>query len=94
MPTPLAEVLAVVAQHAITVFTYTRTSATNHVRAPEARQPVGSDPGASATREASKRNFLHRSPEQAMPEAPVVNDPAAADIDAVMGKAEARTDKV
>jgi hypothetical protein len=55
---------------------------------------VGSDPGASATREASKRNFLHRSPEQAMPEAAVVNDPAAADIDAVMGKAEARADKV
>jgi hypothetical protein len=29
-----------------------------------------------------------------MPEAPVVNDLAAADIDTVMGKAEARTDKV
>ena len=29
-----------------------------------------------------------------MPEAPVVNDPAAADIDAVMGEAEARSDKV
>jgi hypothetical protein len=55
---------------------------------------VGSDPGASSTREASNRNLFHRSPEQAMPKAPVVNDPAAADIDAVMGKAEARTDKV
>jgi hypothetical protein len=29
-----------------------------------------------------------------MPEAAVVNDPAAADIDTVMGKAEARADKV
>jgi hypothetical protein len=29
-----------------------------------------------------------------MPEAPVVNDPAAADIDAVMGKTEALSDKV
>ena len=55
---------------------------------------MGSDPGASSIREASKRNLFHRSPEQAMPEAPVVNDLAAADIDTVMGKAEARTDKV
>ena len=29
-----------------------------------------------------------------MPEAPIVNDLAAADINAVMGKAEARSDKV
>lgn len=94
MQTPLAQVLAVVAEDAITVLTYTGTGAANHLGAPEARQLVGSDPGASSTREASKRNLFHRSPQQAMPEAPVVNDPAAADIDAVMGKTEALSDKV
>jgi hypothetical protein len=94
LQTPLAEVLAVVAENAITVLTYTGAGAANHVWGPEARQVVGSDPGASSTREASKRNFLHRSPEHAVPETPVVNDPAAAGINTVMDKAEARSDKV
>jgi hypothetical protein len=94
LQTPFAEMLAVVAQHTIPVLTDPGTGSTDHLRAFEVNQLARPDPGATSTGEVSERNLFHRSPEQVMAEATVVNDLTVADVDAVMGKAESRSDKV
>ena len=94
LDTPLAKVLAVVAEHAVIVLAHPGSCAADHFRVTEANQFVGSHPYTASAHEVRERNLRHRSPEEVMPKGAVVNDSAAADVDAVMGEREARSDKV
>ena len=94
LETPLAKMLAVVAKHAITVLAHPGTCAADYFRVIEANQLVRSYPYTASAHESRERNLRHRSPEEVMPKDTVVNDFAAADVDAVMGERNARSDKM
>jgi len=53
-----------------------------------------SNPDAAAARETLERNDFHRSAAQPVREARVMNDPTAADVDAVMVVEGARCDEM
>ena len=94
LDTPLAKVLAVVTKHSITILANPGTRPTDHLRAGEANQLMGSHPDTAATREISKRRFLHRSPGQVVSDTSIVDDSAGANVNAVMREAGTGCDKV
>src|ERR1700736_2255618 len=55
---------------------------------------MGPDPDSVPVHEALERDFFYRSSGLVMREAAVVNDIAAADVEAMMSKAETRCDEV
>jgi hypothetical protein len=63
--TPLAEMLAVVAEHSITIFTEARASPVDHLDGIEPRRHVASNPDLALLCEACKRYFFHRAPAKA-----------------------------
>jgi hypothetical protein len=85
--TPLAEVLAVVAEKPIVVLADPRPRSPNHFLAAEA-SCAGSDPKGVSMRETRERNLFDRTPVEPMCEGAVMNDPAAADVDTVMSKTQ------
>ena len=59
---PLGEVLAVVAEQPITIFTKAGARAARHLCGVKARLDAASDPDRPALYEALERNFFHRAP--------------------------------
>ena len=55
---------------------------------------MGPDPESVTVHEALERDFFYRPPRQVMCQAAVVDDVAAADVDAMMSKAKTRCDEV
>ena len=91
--TPLAEVLAVVAEEPIAVLADPGPRSPDHFLAAEA-SGAGSDPEAMSMSEVRERNFFHRSPVKPMYEGAVMDDPATADVNTVVGKAETGCNEV
>ena len=91
---PLAEMLAVVAEQPVTIFTEAGARAARHLGGVKARRAVASDPDRPFLCEACKRNFFHRSPAEFADHRPVVNDVTVAHIDTVMGEAATRCNEV
>ena len=91
--TPLAEVLAVVAEEAIAVLADPRPRSPNHFLVVEA-SGAGSNPESVSMSEARERNLFHRAAVEPMYEGAVVDDTAAADVDTVVGKAQTRCNEV
>jgi hypothetical protein len=91
---PLAEMFTVVAEQAITVLADPWTRSTDHLRVIEANGFMGPHPDSVSVHEALERDFFYRSSRQVMWEAAVMNDIAAADVDAMMSKAKTRCDEV
>ena len=85
--TPLAEVLAVVAEEAIAVLADSGPRSPNHFLAAEA-SGAGSDPEGVSMSETRERNLFDRAPVEPMCEGAVMDDPAAADVDTVVGKTQ------
>ena len=85
--TPLAEVLAVVAEEPIAVLADPRPRSPNHFLAAEA-SGAGSDPKGVSMSETRERNLFDRTPVEPMREGAVMDDPAAADVDTVMSKSQ------
>jgi hypothetical protein len=94
MHTPLAEVLAVVAQQAIAVLSQAGTRTTDHLLTIETRRGVRSHKDCVPVREDAQRNLLHRSPAELMCEGCVVHDGAATHVDAMVGKGKTRRNEV
>jgi hypothetical protein len=92
--TPLAEVLAVVTEETIAVLTDPGPRAPHHFLAVEANGTVSSHPESVSMSETRERNLFHRPPVQSMYEGPVMDDPAAADVDTVVGKTKTRCNEV
>jgi hypothetical protein len=63
--TPLAEMLAVIAEHSVTIFTEARASSADHLDGIVTRRHVTSNPDRSLLREACERYFFHRAPAKA-----------------------------
>jgi hypothetical protein len=91
--TPFAEVLAVIAEDVIAVLADPRPRSPNHFFTVEAGR-TGSNPERMSMSELRESNLLHRPALKPMYQGAVVNDPAAADVDAVMGKPKARRNQV
>ena len=91
--TPLAEVLAVVAEEAIAVLADPGPRSPNHFLAVEA-SGAGSDPESVSMSETRERNLFHRAAVEPMCEGAVMDDPAAADVDTVVGKTQTRCNEV
>ena len=92
--TPLTEVLAVVAEEAIAVLADPRARSTDHFLAVEADALVSSKPESVSASETSDRNLFHRSPVEGMYEGTVMNDLAAADVNAVVRIPKPRRNEV
>jgi hypothetical protein len=84
---PLAEMLAVVAEEPIAVLADPGPRSPNHFLAAEARG-AGSDPQGVSLSETRERNLFHRTPVEPMHEGAVMGDPAAADVDTMVGKTQ------
>ena len=91
--TPLAEVLAVVAEEAIAVLADPRPRSPNHFLAVEA-SGAGSNPESVSMSETRERNLFHRAAVEPMYEGAVMDDTAAADVDTVVGKTQTRCNEV
>jgi len=91
---PFGEVLAVVGEETIRVFTETRARTTDDFRALESGSLTRPHPDGEAVSEPRKRNLFHRATPPARTEGTVVDDAAIADVDAVMGEAETRRDEM
>jgi hypothetical protein len=83
--TPLAEVLAVVAEEPIAALADPRPRSSDHFLAAEASD-ARSNPQSVSMSEPRERNLFDRAPVEPMGEGAVMDDPAAADVDAVVGK--------
>lgn len=91
--TPLAEVLAVVAEQAIACFADPGSRSPNHCLAVEASRSRPNPEGVS-TSKPRERNLFHRSPVKSVYKGPVMDDPAIADVNPMVGKTEARRNEV
>lgn len=91
--TPLTEVLAVVAEEAIAALADPGPRSPTHFFAVEA-SGTRPNPERVSMSKPSERDLFHRSPVKPVYEGSVVDDPAAADVDPVVGKTEARCDEV
>ena len=94
MQTPLAEVLAVVGEQTITVFTYPGTRSANCLSRVEARSRTGSDPDRATAGEISERYLFHRPSAKPEAESRVMHDLAIADVDSVVQITTTRRDDV
>src|SRR5262249_53584866 len=94
MHAPLAEVLAVVAQHAIAVLSKARARPPNNLFTPQGVGPCGSNPYRSSVSEARERNFFHRAPAPGSGKGAIVNDGVGAHVDAMVRIGEARRNEV
>jgi hypothetical protein len=92
--TPLAEVLAVVAEEAIAVLADSGAGSPNHLLTDEANRTVGPDPQSASINEACERNLVHLPPVKSKYQGAVMDDPAAADIDTVVGETKTRCNEV
>ena len=92
--TPRAEVLAVVRQQAITVFAETRTGAFDGFEATVTAPRVLDDDDVVSGAEALERDLLDGAAMQRRAKARIVNDLAAADVDAVMAITLANGDEM
>src|SRR5215470_8430344 len=70
---PLTEVLAVVTQQAIMVFSHSRARSPNDLLTPQGTGSRRSDPNCVSARETCQRNLFHRAPVPVMCERGVVN---------------------
>ena len=82
--TPLAEVLAVVAEEPIAVFSEPGARPPHDLRSLQSIGPSGSDPYGVLVSEARERSLFHRSPVPVLGKGGVVHDGAAAHVDTVM----------
>src|SRR6185295_8158655 len=80
--TPFAEVLTVIAEKVIAVLADPRPRSPNHFLTGEAGR-ARSNPERMSMSELRESNLLHRPAVKPMYQGAVVNDPAAADVDAV-----------
>jgi hypothetical protein len=85
--TPLAEVLAVIAEEPIAVLADPGPRSPNHFLAAEA-SGAGSDPEGVPMSETRERNLFDRTPVEPMCERAVMDNPAAVDVDTVVGKTQ------
>jgi len=85
--TPLAEVLAVVAEEPIAVLAEPGARSPNHFLAGEA-SGAGSDPEGVSMSERRERNLFDRAPVESMCEGAVMDDHAAANVNTVVGKTQ------
>jgi hypothetical protein len=90
---PLAEVLAVVAEEAIAVLADPGPRPPNHFLALEVNG-ARSSPESVSMSETRERNLFHRCPVKPMYIGAVMDDPAEADVNAVVGKAKTRCNEV
>ena len=90
---PPAEVLAVVAEETITILADPGSRSPNHFLAVEVNG-ARSNPESVSMSETRERNLFHRSPVKPMYEGAVMDDPAAADVNTVVGKAKTRCNEV
>jgi len=88
--TPLAEVLAVVAEEPIAVFSEPGARPPHDLRSLQSIGPSGSDPYGVLVSEARERSLFHRSPVPVFGKGGVVHDGAAAHVDTVMCIGEPR----
>jgi hypothetical protein len=91
--TPLAEVLAVVAEEAIVVLADPRSRSPDDFLAAEA-SAAGSNPQGVSMREHRERNLFHRASVEPLHEGAVMDDRAAADVDAVVRKSQPGREEV
>jgi hypothetical protein len=84
---PLAEVLAVVAEESIAVLADPGPRSPNHFLAAET-SGAGADPQGVSMSETCERNLFNGTPVVPMHEAAVMGNPAAADVDTVVGKTQ------
>jgi hypothetical protein len=91
--TPLAEVLAVVAEEAIAVLADPGPRSPNHLLAVEA-SGAGSEPEGVAMSERRERNLFNRAAVEPMYQGAVMDDAAAADVDTVVSETQTRCNEV
>jgi hypothetical protein len=92
--TPLTEVLAVVAEEPIAVFSEPGACPPHDLRSLQSIGPSGSDPYGVSVSEARERSLFHRSAVPVLGKSGVMHDGAAAHIDTVMRIGETRRDEV
>ena len=92
--TPLAEVLAVVAEEVIAVLADPGPRSPNHLFMVEANGTISSNPDRVCVSETRERNLFHRSAVEATYQSAVVDDSAAADVDTMVGKGNTRCNEV
>ena len=92
--TPLAEVLTVVAQQAVTVFSDSQARPSNNLVTLQGTGPWASDPHRMSMSETRERNLFHRAPVPVMSEGGIVNDGSATHVDAMVRIGETRRNEV
>lgn len=92
--TPLAEVLAIVAEKMIAVLPETRAGAVDHLLWRESGRQARPHPHTTSVAEARERNLFHRSPGQEPGNGAAMDDLACTQIDAMMNVADSPRDEV
>jgi hypothetical protein len=92
--TPLAEMLTVVAEEAIAVFSKPGACAPHDLCRLQSIGSFRSDPYRMSVSKAGERSLLHRSPVPVFGEGGIVHDGASADVDTVVCIGETRRNEV
>ena len=92
--TPLAEVLTVVAQQAIAVFSESQARPSNNLVTLQGTGPWASDPHRMSMSETRERNLFHRGAVPVTCECGIVNDGSATDVDAMVRVGKTRRNEV
>src|SRR5580704_13872969 len=88
---PLAEVFAIVREHAVAVFPEPQAGSPDHFLLIEPVRSHDTNPDRASMGKSRKRHFLDGPPTQSPRQAAVLNDSASADVDSVMRIAATRS---